>query len=55
LYGRTLQSAAESGSPLHLVVGISPEKRAKAEQAMQAVDHLIEGIADDLGKIEKSR
>jgi len=36
-------------------MGISPEKRAKAEQAMQAVDDLIEGIADDLGKIEKSR
>jgi hypothetical protein len=31
------------------------EKRAKAEQAMQAVDDLIEGIADDLGKIDKSR
>ena len=31
------------------------EKRAKAEQAMQAVDDLVEGIADDLGLIEKSK
>lgn len=31
------------------------EKRAKAEQAMQAVDDLIEGITDDLGMSEKSK
>lgn len=31
------------------------EKRAKAEQAMQAVDDLVQGIADDLGLIEKSK
>lgn len=31
------------------------EKRAKAEQAMQVVDDLIEGITDDLGSSEKSK
>ena len=28
------------------------EKKAKAEQAMLAVDDLIEGITEDIGKIE---
>lgn len=31
------------------------EKGARAEQAMRAVDDLIEGITDDLGLSEKSR